>query len=226
MEDPVRDRPPADLKVIETMRWDRGQGFARLDRHLARCAATCTEFGIPFDAGAVRAALHCAATGQHMRVRLTIDLNGHIAVSAAEISGAPPADPWRIALSDDRLRADDPWLRVKTTNRDLYDRARRDLPAHLDEMIFANERGEICEGTITNLFFDFGDGLITPPVSCGVLPGVLRAELLASGKCREGVVTCAELDNAEAIWAGNAVRGLIRCRLDRQTATAGINQGP
>jgi len=213
MEDPVRDRPPADLKVIETMRWDRAHGFARLERHLSRCAATCQQFGIPFDAEAVRAALRHEAAGEHMRVRLTIDLNGRIEVSATEISGAPPSAPWRIALSKHRLRADDPWLRVKTTQRALYDRTRRDLPEHLDEIIFANERGEICEGTITNLFIDFGDGLITPPVSCGVLPGVLRAEMLANGKCREGVVTCAQVDQAEAIWAGNSVRGLIRCRL-------------
>lgn len=225
MEDPVRDRPPADLKVIETMRWDRGQGFAQLDRHLARCAATCQQFGIPFDAEAVRAALPRAATGANMRMRLTIDLSGQIAVSATEISGEPPSAPWRIALSEHRLRADDPWLRVKTTNRDFYDQTRRDLPAHLDEIIFANERGEICEGTITNLFFDFGDGLITPPVCCGVLPGVLRAELLESGRCREGVVTVAQLDRAEAIWAGNSVRGLIRCRLIGQTSVPMANAG-
>jgi 4-amino-4-deoxychorismate lyase len=218
MEDPVRDRPPADLKVIETMRWDRGQGFSRLDRHLARCAATCEQFGIPFDAKAVRAALDRAVTGGHMRVRLTIDLSGQIAVGATEIPPERPPEPWRIALSDHRLRADDPWLRIKTTQRGLYDQTRRDLPAHLDEIIFANERGEICEGTITNLFFDFGDGLVTPPLSSGVLPGVLRAELLASGKCREGVVTIADLDRADAIWAGNSVRGLIRCALARSAA--------
>jgi 4-amino-4-deoxychorismate lyase len=218
MEDPVRDRPPADLKVIETMRWDRGQGFSRLDRHLARCAATCEQFGIPFDVKAVRAALDRAVTGGHMRVRLTIDLSGQIAVGATEIPPERPPEPWRIALSDHRLRADDPWLRIKTTQRGLYDQTRRDLPAHLDEIIFANERGEICEGTITNLFFDFGDGLVTPPLSSGVLPGVLRAELLASGKCREGVVTIADLDRADAIWAGNSVRGLIRCALARSAA--------
>lgn len=213
MEDPVRNRPPADLKVIETMRWDHEQGFARLERHLSRCAATCKQFGIPFDAEAVRAALHRAATSEHMRVRLTIDLNGQIEVSATDISVTSRAALWRIDLSKHPLRSDDPWLRVKTTKRELYDRTRRDLPAHLDEVIFANERGEVCEGTITNLFFDFGDVLVTPPVSCGVLPGVLRAEMLADGKCREGVVTSAQMDQAEAIWAGNSVRGLIRCGL-------------
>ncbi len=211
MEDPFCDAPPADLKVIETMRWERGRGFARLERHLARCAGTCARFAIPFDDEGVRAALARAGAGERMRVRLSIDVQGRIEVSAT------PTDPlptlWRIGLSAHRLRADDPWLRVKTTARALYDRTRRDLPAHLDEVIFANERGEVCEGTITNLFFDFGDGLVTPPVSCGVLPGILRAEMLASGKCREGVVTLDDLRRAQAIWAGNSVRGLICCTL-------------
>ncbi len=215
MEDKVRNKPPADLKVIETMGWDHRHGFVRLERHLSRCAATCQQFGIPFDSAAVRGALHQAATGEHLRLRLTIDLHGHIEVRETAISGAPPSAPWRIALSEHRLRAGDPWLRVKTTERQLYDNTRRDLPADLDEIIFANERGEICEGTITNLFFDFGNGLLTPPLSCGVLPGVLRAELLAIGECREGLVTIGDLKRAEAIWAGNSVRGLIPCQLVR-----------
>lgn len=213
MENTVRDKPPPDLKVIETLRWDRERGFIRLAWHLSRCAETCKQFGIPFDAEAVRAAIDSAAIGEHLRIRLTIDLNGDIAVSATKIAGQLPSAPWRIALSDHRLHSADRWLHVKTTKRELYDLTRRDLPADLDEIIFANERGEICEGTITNLFFDFGDGLITPPRSCGLLPGVLRAELLASGECREGVVTITDLDRAEAIWAGNSVRGLIRCEL-------------
>ena len=146
-----------------------------------------------------------------MRVRLTIDLHGHMEVSATEIGASPEA--WRVAISPHRLRADDPWLSVKTTHRALYDVTRRNLPAHLDEIIFANERDEVCEGTITNLFFDFGNGLVTPPLASGVLPGVLRAEMLAQGECREAVVTLANLERANAIWAGNSVRGIIRCAL-------------
>ena len=211
MENPVCHEPPPDLKVIETMRWERRRGIARLARHLARCAATCARFGIPFDSDEARAALERAGTGERMRVRLTIDLRGHTEVSATEI-GTPPAE-WRIAVSDVRLSADDPWLQVKTTQRALYDATRYNLPAHLDEIIFANERGEVCEGTITNLFFDFGDGLVTPPLASGVLPGVLRAEMVARGDCREEVVALADLGRANAIWAGNSVRGLIRCTL-------------
>ena len=211
MEDPVRDEPPPDLKVIETMRWERGRGIARLERHLARCAATCARLGIAFDREAAQAVLERPGSGERMRVRLTIDLRRHMEVSATEI-GDPPAE-WRIAVSGQRLSADDPWLQVKTTQRSLYDVTRHNLPGHLDEMIFANERDEVCEGTITNLFFDFGDGLVTPPLASGVLPGILRAEMLGQGACREAVVRLADLEHANGMWAGNSVRGLIRCRL-------------
>jgi 4-amino-4-deoxychorismate lyase len=74
-------------------------------------------------------------------------------------------------------------------------------------VIFLNERGEVCEGTITNLFFDRGRGLRTPPLACGLLPGVLRSEL----GCPEEVLPAAELPRVR-LWLGNALRGLIPAR--------------
>ncbi|MNT83220.1 hypothetical protein D3C72_2230560 [compost metagenome] len=55
-----------------------------------------------------------------------------------------------------------------------------------------------------------GGILLTPPLSSGLLPGTLRAELLATGKAEEQVLTLDDLEGAEAIWLGNSVRGLIR----------------
>jgi 4-amino-4-deoxychorismate lyase len=78
------------------------------------------------------------------------------------------------------------------------------LPEGLDEVIFLNERGEVCEGAITNLFFDRGQGMRTPPLSCGLLPGVLRAEL----GCKEEVLLAEDLPKVR-LWVGNALRGLI-----------------
>jgi 4-amino-4-deoxychorismate lyase len=71
-------------------------------------------------------------------------------------------------------------------------------------VIFLNERGEVCEGTITSLFFDRGQGMRTPPLASGLLPGVLRAEL----GCPEEVLRAGELPSVR-LWVGNALRGLI-----------------
>jgi 4-amino-4-deoxychorismate lyase len=63
-------------------------------------------------------------------------------------------------------------------------------------------------------FADMGDGvLLTPPLRCGLLPGVLRGELLESGKAKEAMLTEEDLRRANAIFVGNSLRGLIRARL-------------
>ena len=93
---------------------------------------------------------------------------------------------------------------MKSTRREAYDRARAALPEGLDELVFLNERDEVCDGSITTVFFDRGQGMRTPPLSCGLLPGVLRAELA----CPEEVLRAADLPKVR-LWAGNALRGLI-----------------
>lgn len=193
----------AGLKLIETLRWDGGA--ALLDRHMARLAQGAAALGWPCDTDAVRAALVRAGGAGACRLRLTADADGGVVVTAAALP--PPAAVWRLGPAPARLRAADPWLRVKSTRRAAYDSARAALPSGLDEVIFLNDRGEVCDGTITTVFFDRGQGLRTPPLSCGLLPGVLRADLL-DGTCREEVLLAGDLPQVR-LWAGNALRGLI-----------------
>ena len=82
-------------------------------------------------------------------------------------------------------------------------------------MLLLNERGELCEGTITSLFVDRGDGgpLMTPALGCGLLAGVLRQEMIDTGKAVEAVLTLSDLAAAAAIHVGNSLRGLIGARL-------------
>ena len=77
------------------------------------------------------------------------------------------------------------------------------LPFGLDEVVFQNERGEVCDGTITTLFFDRGEGLRTPPVTSGLLPGVLRAGMAVP----EQVLKVRDLGRVK-LWVGNSRRGL------------------
>jgi branched-chain amino acid aminotransferase len=44
-----------------------------------------------------------------------------------------------------------------------------------DEAIVCNDKGKICEGSVTNLLLRLDDKWVTPPISDGVLPGVMRA---------------------------------------------------
>ncbi len=121
-----------------------------------------------------------------------------------------PASGWRIAIAPERLQSADPWLKVKSSNRALYDRTRAGLPQGIDEAVFLNEKGHLCEGTITNLMIETTPGQwITPPLSDGVLPGVMRAELLATGAIKVASFTAADLRAARRIRLCNALRGVI-----------------
>ena len=187
------------LKLIETLLWD-GAAYPRLNLHLARLEASAARLGWGCDLATAIAAL--SMTGQACRMRLTLDANGTIATETAAL---PPTKPlWHLGPAPETLHSADPWLRLKTTRRPAYDRARAALPPGLDEVIFANERAEVCDGTITTLFFDRGAGLRTPPLTCGLLPGVLRAEIAAP----EEILLTSDLPQVR-LWVGNALRGLI-----------------
>lgn len=200
MESALRDggNDPA-LRLIETLRSDADD--ARLSRHLARMARGAAALGWGFDVAAARLALR-AERAAPVRLRLTLDQGGRIAVEAAALP--LPAALWRVRVAERRLNSGDPWLTVKSTRRAAYDAERAALPPGVDEAIFLNERGEVCDGTITTVFFDRGQGLRTPPLSCGLLPGVLREELSVP----EEVLLGRDLPQVR-LWVGNSLRGLI-----------------
>ncbi len=79
----------------------------------------------------------------------------------------------------------------------------------IDEMLFLNERGEITEGSRTNLFAEIDGRLLTPPLDCGLLDGCLRRELLDEGRCVEAILTLPVLERATRVFLGNSLRGLI-----------------
>lgn len=208
MEDPLRaaaDDP--GLRLIETALWDSA-ACPRLEGHMARLSASAAALGWPCDTKAARAALR-GEPGTSARLRLTLDREGALEITRARLPPSPPE--WRLGLASARLHSADPWLRHKTTRRAVYDAARAALPEGVDELLFLNERGEVCDGTITTLFFDRGEGLRTPPLACGLLAGVLRSELLAGGLCREEKLRADALPQVR-LWVGNALRGLMPAR--------------
>ncbi|MER8484226.1 aminotransferase class IV family protein [Mesorhizobium sp. M1322] len=216
-ESALRDGNTADFELIETMRWQPGQGFLRFDRHLARLYGSAAELGFTCDPQKVGEMLRNAVDRPDiaLRTRLVLSRSGKVTVSALPYEPHAADKVWRLQLARVRLDSSDTLLRHKTSRRDTYQRARAEyLISRADEVLLANERGEICEGTITNLFADFGDGaLATPRLDCGLLPGVLRGELLDEGRAREAIYTLDDLKSAKALFVGNSLRGLIPARL-------------
>ncbi len=207
MESPLRPPVEPDFRLIETLGFHPDQGFLRRDRHLNRMARTAKALALPFDRNAALAIFSGVTSDTPLRCRLTMDVGGGFDLTTAALAGNP--EIWRLGIAQIRLNSDDIWLRHKTTRRVVYDSARASLPDGVDEVLFLNETEELCEGTITNLFVEMPDGRrLTPPVSCGLLPGILREQLLEEG-WTEAVLTMNDLSSAKAIYMGNSLRGLI-----------------
>lgn len=211
MEGPLRCPDDPGFRLIETGLWRPGEGMRHRALHLARLRRTASRFGIT--PRGVEAALDALTGAGPLRLRLTVDRHGTVEITTQPFTPLPDTAVWRLGIASERLTAANPWLRVKTTERQLYDRARAVLPDGVEEMIFLNERGEVCEGTITNIFAETGAGLVTPPLSCGLLPGILRAHLLETGEAREATLSPDLLRSARALHVGNALRGLIPAQL-------------
>ncbi len=207
MESPLHEIVDPDLKVIETLRFDPHDGLVRLDMHLARAARTCTRLRFPFDADAVRRQLDAAVGDAPKRCRFTVDKAGAVETTLAEL----PPDPalWTVALSPYRLTSNDPWLALKTTRRTRHDLARAEMAAGIDEVVLLNEFDALCEGTISSIFLQSDGVLLTPALACGLLPGVLRQQLLETGQAREAHLTLQDMLDAPSIYMGNSLRGLI-----------------
>ncbi|MEI9994147.1 MAG: aminodeoxychorismate synthase component I [Rhizomicrobium sp.] len=198
------------IGLIETLRHD-ATGFVRLDRHLARMAHSARVLSLSFDRAAAIAALETTVgqAREPLRVRLTLDEQGVFACTAAPLGPAQPR--WRWALSPHRVNSADALLRHKTTWRAVYDdeHARLAEATGCDEALFLNERGELTEGSRTNIFVRRAGTFVTPPLSSGLLDGVLRRELIETGQCVEAVLTPDDLAAADAVLLGNSLRGLI-----------------
>ena len=200
----LRDRPPFDL--IETMAFDPLHGIALLERHLARMGASAATFGINFDRHSARNELQAATfrLTEPRKVRLLLSPSGAFAIEITALPAAPP-EPVMVAITPLPVSTSDFRLRHKTTSRAFYDHARTATDAF--EVVFTDPDGFLTEGSFTAIFVERGGKLVTPPLSRGMLPGVLRAHLVAEGRAVEGDLTPADLANGFLI--GNAVRGLI-----------------
>ncbi|MDE3105275.1 MAG: aminodeoxychorismate synthase component I [Acidobacteriota bacterium] len=202
--------PQPEPALIETMLWH--DGIWLLDAHLERLRASCLWLQRCCDESEIRRAIHQTAAqliaGQRYRLRLLLSPDGVPTVQATSLQDTNGI--LRARLAARRTHSTDLYLRHKTTRREAYDAAyRAALADGWDEAIFLNERDELTEGCITNLFVRFGDRLVTPPLHCGVLPGVLRGHLLQSNvNLEERVLTLSDLQAADAVLLGNSVRGL------------------
>ena len=187
-EGPLRDGNTADFDLIETMRWEPAAGFVRFDRHLARLYRLGGRTGFACDPRARRrgAAEHCRPSRQPAAHTLSCSPQWQGRRSAQPYEPLPPTRSgrcdWRRCGFTQATRC----CATRRAGATPTAGARRISDTEADEVILLNERGELCEGTITNLFADFGDGAAADTgARLRLAAGVLRGELLDEGRARE-----------------------------------------
>ncbi len=205
----LEDEP--DFKLLETMLFLPEKGYPLRELHINRLSRSARYFDFPFEKERVEEILHKAAN--HLttpaKVRLLLDKLGGLELEAYALK--PIRAPIKIGILKRLCSKEERFLYHKTTYRPWYQEARKMAEEEgLFDIVFVDEDGELSEGTISNLFVEKDGKLLTPRISAGLLRGVFRESLLCCGKAQESKVTIKDLETAESIYLGNAVRGLIR----------------
>lgn len=196
------------VRLLETMRAG-ASGIALWPLHRARLAASAAALGVPLDLDDVELVLAQKLDVWDARVRLTVGARGDVTVEVGSLAAAPAKawlDPAPFGQAGTR------YCIYKTTRRAHYDARYGRARAHgADEALLVAPDGRVAEGTRTNVWIGRGGRLLTPSLSAGGLPGVMRAHLLATrDDTAEANLTPSDLFEADAVWLSNAVIGLVR----------------
>jgi para-aminobenzoate synthetase/4-amino-4-deoxychorismate lyase len=206
------------------MQWN-GWEYLLLDDHLDRLFSSATALGFAFDRAAIATALSDKAetlrvAGGRHRVRLTLHRDGNVTLASEPFSFEPSGNPVRVCIAAERVESRDPLLRHKSVARERYDCAFREAQERgFGEVLFLNERGEVTEGAISNVFARIEGRWLTPPESCGLLNGVFRpscARARGSSKKRSPSTIC-----VVPTWCSSATH--CAARGGRQSSFRNIN---
>jgi len=155
--------------------------------------------------------------GASFKIRILLDKNGRFSWDHEPIIAGEEHCKATAMVCGTPIDPDNPFLFHKTTFRQWYEKSMNDLrnKKHFD-ILHVNTRGELTEGARSNVFIKINGVLYTPPVECGLLPGVLRSRLLSSGKCKERILFPKDIKKAEGLYCGNSVRGLVKVTIEKQ----------
>lgn len=213
------------VDLIETMALYPDKGIVRLEAHLARMKASAQQMAYAFDRHAARNAIQaaCFHATSPAKIRLLVSRAGNFAIQTQRLA-ALGDEPVRAMLAAMPVAPDDPRLLHKTTDRSFYDDARKQAAAQhgAAELIFVDDTGFATEGSFTHIFVrrEGADHYLTPPLARGILPGILRQEMIERGGATEQDITRDDLLSASAqgrLFLGNSVRGLFAAHLSEES---------
>ncbi len=203
---------PQESYLIETLRWDAATGFVRLSRHKKRMQKAARTLGYKFSSKRFDLTLQKVSAMTAQRVRLSLSKDGKFTLQHSDYVAATDL---KLSLSKHPLTPDVQMTGHKISARQFYDgeQGRVNALTGADEVLFLNTKHELCEGSYTSLFLEKNGQLLTSALSSGILPGILREELVETGKAKEAILTLSDLLCADKVFLGNSLRGLVPATL-------------
>jgi len=207
-------QPVENFKLVESLLWEGS--YPLLSFHIDRLRESAAYFGFTVDTDTVLRDLRLnqeqLSKASVYKVRLLLEPTGSILIENQFLSNT--AMSGKIVLSSVSTSSHDKFLFHKTTHRHLYESEHeKALQQGFDDVIFCNERGEVTEGAISNVFVEQEGKLHTPPITCGLLPGVYRRHFLEkTPAASEKILSVRDLQTADSIFICNAVRGMRKVK--------------
>jgi para-aminobenzoate synthetase / 4-amino-4-deoxychorismate lyase len=201
----------------------QAEGPRNLERHLKRLDSSASHFGFQFSGPELRRLLsmQCGTmrAGVPYRLRAAIERSGKIVVSSSPLASLDKKLVDVLLAPDEGFlprSSKDEFLLHKGTVREEYDRAWQMAEERgAFDMLFFNERDELTEGGRSNIFVNIDGRWWTPPVTAGLLPGVMRAIILEDPlwMSAERTLTRKDLEGASELIVCNALRGPIKAKI-------------
>jgi branched-subunit amino acid aminotransferase/4-amino-4-deoxychorismate lyase len=226
------------IGVFETMRSLRRR-IAYLEAHLNRLRRSCRalNLNLAYSADKLKAAIRGTVNVNRLNdayVRLTVFKSGRGAdlLVIARPYQAYPAAKYRrgfsLGVAGLRQTSNSLFAQIKSTSRLFYELAYQEAGKRgFDEALILNEKGNIAEGSRSNIFFVKDGEIFTPSLECGCLAGITRQVVFdsapkAGARVNEGKFTVYDLYDAGEVFLTNSLIGIMPVsRIEKQLLPSG-----
>jgi len=199
------------FNLISTGRVHQGK-LLFLEEHMKRLQESSRYFDYPFNAEKahyqVEALCQSLNLDKDYRLKMSLAKDGELKFEHTQLTNLSN-DFCQARLVEQRHPLDSPYTFFKTSYRPH-------LSIEPHEQIYYNHEGQLLETSIGNIVLKIKDQLYTPPVHLGLLNGIYRQRLIADNKLKEKVLTLKDMEQAQAIYGCNAVRGLYELKVKKQ----------
>ena len=204
-----------EFSIFETILWKIESGFTYLDDHISRLINSADYFQFKYDEDEIKEKFKLLdlnlksldKINHQYKVKLILEENGKVKLIYQKWD-PKTAKIYKIILGKNcKIDSKDPFLYHKTTQRKVYENARNTYPEY-DDVLLINEKNEVTESTIANIIIKQNNEFYTPPVSCGLLEGVYRKNMINENKLKEKILTIDEVMNADEVNLINSIRGI------------------